>query len=303
MNEDKSQIPIQELFSMLWKDRLLILIIVFIFAASSIIISLLIPNQYTASGTYQINEDESVSSLSSITSQFGGLAALGGISLPDPADRSDFAVHFLKSKDLLKQLLTYDGNREKLFAAKSFDFKKNKIIYDKKLYNEQEDKWVRKIRRNQKLIPSHIEIHKEIIEKKLSVKKDRQSGFITVEFTHRSPVFAKYFVDLMVKELNSIAREKDLEKTKYAQEYLNKKLIEVQEVELRKSITKLVEVQLNKEMVAYVYEQYILSPIDSPVIPEKKSWPQRSLIVILSTFLGILVSVLFVFVRNYYLKD
>lgn len=303
MNGENNQIPIQEILKIFWRDRLLFLLMVFIFAASSVIISLLIPNQYTASGTYQINEDESASSLSSIANQFGGLASLGGLSLPDSADKSDFAVLYLKSKDLLEHLLTFNGNREKLFAAKSFDHEKNKIIYDKKLYNEQKNKWVRKTKLNQKLVPSHIEVHKEIIEKKLRVKKDRQTGFITIEFTHYSPVFAKNFIDLMVRELNYISRKKDLEKSQYAQDYLNKKLLKVQEVDLRQSIAKMIEVQLNKEMIAYVYDQYVLVSIDSPVIPEKKSWPQRSLIVILATFLGILVSIVVVLMRHYYCKN
>jgi uncharacterized protein involved in exopolysaccharide biosynthesis len=302
MNKIENQIPIQELISLLWKDRLLIILIVSFFSISSVIISLLIPNQYTASGVYQINEDESGSSLSALAGQFNGLAGMGGFAFPD-SDKSDFAVQFLRSKDLLKKLLTYDGTREKLFAAKSYDFKEQRIIFHSSIYNEEKNAWVRKIKSNMNLIPSYIEIHKEVIEKQLSVSKDRQTGFISINFTHQSPVFAKYFLDLMVRELNLISRERDLQKSQYALNYLNDKLNEVTEAELRKSIIKMAEVELNKEMLTFVYEDYILAPIDSPVVPEKKSWPQRSLIVILLTFLGMLISFCTVFIKNAYFKN
>ena len=299
----ENQIPIQQLIKLLWKDKWLIVRIVSFFSISSVIISLLIPNQYTASGVYQVSEDESGSSLSALAGQFGGLASIGGFSLPENADKSDFAVHFLRSKDLLKKLLTYDGTREKLFAAKSYNFKDQRIIFYSSIYNEEKNAWVRKTKPNINLIPSYIEIHKEIIEKQLRVSKDRQTGFISINFTHQSPVFAKYFLDLMVKELNLISRERDLQKSQYALNYLNDKLNEVTEAELRKSIIKMAEVQLNKEMLTFVYEDYILVPIDSPVVPEKKSWPQRSLIVILLTFLGTLISFFTVFIKNVYFKN
>ena len=303
MNKIENQIPIQELIRMLWKDRLLIILIVSFFSISAVIISLLIPNKYTASGIYQVNEDDSGSSLSALAGQFTGLSSMGGFALPENSDKSDFAVHFLRSKDLLKKLLTYDGIREKLFAAKSYNFEEQRIIFYSRIYNEEKNAWVRKIKPNINLIPSYIEIHKEIIEKQLRVSKDRQTGFISIDFTHQSPVFAKYFLDLMVKELNLISRERDLKKSQYALNYLNDKLNKVTEAELRKSITKIAEVQLNKEMLTFVYEDYILAPIDSPVVPEKKSWPQRGLIVILLTFLGMLISFFTVFIKNAYFKN
>ena len=51
-------------------------------------------------------------------------------------------------------------------------------------------------------------------------------------------------------------------------------------------------------MLAKVSEQYALTVIDPPLIPEKKSKPNRALICILGTLLGGMLSVLIILVRK-----
>ena len=55
-------------------------------------------------------------------------------------------------------------------------------------------------------------------------------------------------------------------------------------------------------MMAKVNEEYVLAVIEPPFIPEKKSKPNRSLIVVLSTVFGGMLSLLIVLVRHYLKK-
>ena len=68
------------------------------------------------------------------------------------------------------------------------------------------------------------------------------------------------------------------------------------------AVTQLIEGQLKKEMMAYVSENYILQPIDSPYIPELRSYPQRAKIVVAWTLIGFLLSLIFVISRHYAIK-
>ena len=70
-------------------------------------------------------------------------------------------------------------------------------------------------------------------------------------------------------------------------------------VDIRESIHKLIEVQLETQMLAKINEDYILVEIDPPFIPEKKSKPSRAPIVFFATMLGGLLSVIIVLARHF----
>ena len=52
---------------------------------------------------------------------------------------------------------------------------------------------------------------------------------------------------------------------------------------------------MEKLMTANIKSDYLIEVIDAPFIPEKKFKPSRALIVILATFFGLILSIVFVF--------
>ena len=60
------------------------------------------------------------------------------------------------------------------------------------------------------------------------------------------------------------------------------------------------ENQLETKMMASIHNDYVLMTLEPPFIPERKSGPVRSLIVILSTISGGLLSFMVVLFRRYY---
>jgi LPS O-antigen subunit length determinant protein (WzzB/FepE family) len=76
----------------------------------------------------------------------------------------------------------------------------------------------------------------------------------------------------------------------------------VQQSDVQLAVTQLIETQLKKQMMANVKRNYILQPIDSPFIPELRSSPQRTKIVISWTLLGLILSIMFVIGRHYISK-
>ena len=74
-------------------------------------------------------------------------------------------------------------------AVKSFNKETGATIYDEDIFKD--NKWVRNVNKNQKTIPTYLEVHEKVYSKSFKVSKDLDSGFINISFVHLSPIFAK----------------------------------------------------------------------------------------------------------------
>jgi LPS O-antigen subunit length determinant protein (WzzB/FepE family) len=137
----------------------------------------------------------------------------------------------------------------------------------------------------------------------LSISQDKKTGLVSITIEHISPIFAKDFLALVIREANSLNREIDIDNSTKALSYLKTELSQTSLVEIKKSINQLIEAQLETRMMASVHDEYSLISLEPPFIPEEKSRPSRSLIVILATMLGGMLSVMSVLVRHYVFRQ
>lgn len=297
LNNDEIDLTI--LFHAAFKNKLIIVITTIGILIASTYLSFLIDDKYQSAIVLKLTDDQSSSSLSSLAGQYGGIASLAGISIPDGGNnKSDYAMEVLKSKSFLKHILSFDEIKEKLFAVSSVDLLSEEIIYDPDLYNSLEKKWVRKPKKGRMQEPSYLEVYEEIIKKDLFISKDLKTSFITISFSHESPYFTYEFLNLIVSEFNKIQRKKDLTEATNTLKYLENQLEITQEKDIRDSINDLIESQLKMKMLANVKEDYLLTALDLAYIPEKKSSPNRFLIVFLSTFFGMMLTIFYFFYRE-----
>ena len=84
---------------------------------------------------------------------------------------------------------------------------------------------------------------------------------------------------------------------------LNEKLSSTMQNEVRKSMSQVIESQLKTQMFANIRQNYAIDPLDTPYVPELRSSPQRTKIVILGALLGLLISIVFVIGRHYVNKN
>ena len=91
-NQYDDEIDLRELFSVLWRGKKVIIAITAVFAVGSVLVALLIPNQYKASALLAPAQSDG-GGLSSALGQLGGLASLAGVSIgcllytsPSPRD-------------------------------------------------------------------------------------------------------------------------------------------------------------------------------------------------------------------------
>ena len=282
----------------LWLGKFIILGFTTVCAITAIFYSLSLPNIYTSSAILKVNNDSNTQA--SMFSQYSGLASMAGISLPSQSgDKMQYAIQTLKSKEFVKYLLKENMVLPNLMAVKEYDSVSKSIVYDEKIYIENSNKWIREVSQGRSIIPSHIEVFEISYNPHYQARKDMKSGFLYVSFSHQSPGFSYSFLKKTIEVLNKISKEKDLQESQDALNYLYEKLSESQQKEVRSSINTLIESQLKTQMLGNIRDDYLVSYIDPPFYPENKSFPKRSQMVILATILGFMVSILFVFISEF----
>jgi len=226
--------------------------------------------------------------LSSILgSQYGDLASLAGVSIGGGSeDLTAYAVALLQSNSFAEKLLSIDGVKVNLMAARKYNFENQEIIIDASVYDESNNEWVRNPPYKRSIIPSTLEIYEEVLKDDLTVSLDRRSGFIEVTFTHISPVFARDFLNLILKQANELKRKNDYEEASKALYFLEENLKTTNQKELRDSLTKLIESQLQTLMLVDIREDYLLSAIEQPYLPEEEIFPPKVLLTFIGLFLG-----------------
>ena len=292
------EIDLLEFFNILWGAKKTIVILTIISAISSVIYALSIENKYKSEAVLTINSSENTA-----FSQYSGIASLAGIGLTNASsDPSIEMIEILKSREFVKHLMQFDKITPKILASKSYDRQTGLIIYDSEVYDASTGEWIREPSQNTAVIPSHLEVHEAYLKNVLSVSKDKETGLIAMSVEHVSPIFAKDFLNLIIKEANSIKRQKDIDAADKAIVYLELELTKTPVLEIKESIGELLQKQLEIKMIANVNEEYKLETIDSPFIPEKKSYPSRAMICIFLTIVGGIFSVLIVLFRHFFLE-
>ena len=293
------------IFEIIWNNKFKIFFINTLFIAAGIMFALSLPNKFTSTALLKTTSEESQSMIANLASQYSGIASMAGISLPgSTSDSSALAIETLKSKFLFNEIIETPYFRENIFASKSLDPILGEIVYDSKLYDFNSSSWVRKPKGNIKEKPSNIEVY-EVFKKTFNVVKNKETGFIKISYEHISPKFSKIVLDAMVQKANQLTRLNAMDSTSKSIEYLKLQLDDTQQNEIKSSINAVMESQLKKQMLANVQVDYLITPIDPPFVPEKKSSPSRALICIISLFLGIIFSFTYIFllhIKNNYLN-
>ena len=301
MNKLNEEIELEKLFKALYKGKFIIIISTILFSVFAVFYSLSLSNEYTSSSKLKISEG--MDSGTNSFQQYSGIASIAGVNLPsNKSDSASVAIATILSRDFLEHLLEIDDVRAKLAASSGFDKLTGKIVYDQDIYDPIQKKWTRsKTYFSQSVIPSHLELYSKY-RSILRVSQDKDTGLIDISVKHLSPNFANEFLSLIISEINEISKKRDIEIANDSLDFIQKKIISTQLAEIKSTLNILLTEQLKKQMLVNVSKYYILEPIDSPYIPEMKSGPNRALICILFSLTGLILSMTFVLLTNFF-KD
>jgi uncharacterized protein involved in exopolysaccharide biosynthesis len=298
-NFSDDQIDFGDIFGALWAGKPIITGVSFVAGLLSVIVSLSLPNVYTAN-TLLSPAEQSSGGLSSLMSQYGGLASLAGLSLPSGGDASkaQLGIRLMQSRAFISDFVDRRELLPDLMAVESWNMETNKVAYDPEIYDENNDVWTRDAHAPLLPKPSGQEAFKEFIEI-LTISEDPQTGFVSVSIEHQSPTIASQWLQWLIEDVNAAVKTQDVTEATKSIEYLKQQVANTSLAELQAMFFELIQSQTETVMLAEVRPEYVFKTIDPAVTPEEKSGPNRALICILGTIIGTLLGATIVLTRHH----
>ena len=295
------EIDLSELFHVLWDKIFYIGAITSVFSLISIIYALMLPNIYQSKSTLMAVEQGS--GMSGMVGRMSGMASLAGISLDSKSSSKDQeAIARIKSFEFFSNNFLPNIKLENLMAIKKWNQASNTITYHASDFNSDSGQWLRKAKPPRSNIPTSQEAYEEFMEI-MSVNKDKKTLLVTLSVEHKSPFIAQQWVEIMINQIDQVMRDQDRQTATKSIEYLNSLAPTVNYEEIKKALSALQQEQMKRLMMVEANDNYIFKVLDSPIVPEVKSRPKRSLIVIWGTILGMVLSAIGVLVFNYTRKS
>jgi len=298
-NNTDDEIDLAELLRAIWSGKLLIIAISLVFSIASIVFALSKPDIYKASVLLAPASSDSSGSMGALAGQFGGLASLAGISLGSGGtDKTALALEIIKSRAFLESFIEKHELLVPLMASKKWDRESDALTIDEELYDTSSKKWLRDVDAPKKTEPSPWEAYQKFLEL-VTVSQDKITSLVTINVEFYSPEMARQWLMWLVADVNDFMREQDEKEAQASIDYLIKQLATTEISAMETVFYQLIEEQTKSIMLTNVKAEYVLKTIDPAQVPELKAGPKRTLIVVLGTMLGCMLSVLIVLIRYF----
>ncbi len=285
------EIDLRQLTLEVWAGKWIVAAITIAVALASVAIALSMPNVYVAEARLAPNERSAPGAMASLAAQYGGLAGLAGIDLnAGSVDKTALSIEVLTSRKFLTEFVERRSILVPLMASAGWDPVSGNLEIDADIYDANAGEWVRDVSARKKPKPSEQEAFEEF-RRILSVNRDRRSGFVTVSVAHHSPTLARDWVDSLIEDLNMTIMQRDVEEAERSIAYLNEQIAGTSLADLQSVFFGLIEEQTKIVMLAKVSPEYAFKTIDPAVAPERRSKPNRVLIVALGLMGGGLLGV------------
>lgn len=256
---------------------------------------------YVSSALLKVEKNEDSSLLGNLNSSLGALSQFTG-GLGSSESQENYVVELISSRVLLDRILEKNDLVPELISAKGFNYKTQEIVFNK-FFNSEDRQWQFNSEKDKQDALTFERIFEDNYLDKIFVRLNRQTNFVEVSFQHPSPIFAQQFLDLMITELDNLARNDALEEAEKSLQYLELRLLEATQSDLRSSIASLIEAQLKIIMYANTKEAYLVKFIDKPNLPYKAEYPNRVLIILVSLILGIVTASISALARKRFFND
>jgi len=294
--QKNNEIDLAELWGAIWSGKWLIVITFCIFSVSSVFYALQLPNIYKSEALLAPASEKS-GGMGGLASQFGGIASIAGINLGATGiDKTTLALETLLSRTFILKFVKEHEMIVPLMAAKGWDSKNNKLIYNDKIFNEQNMEWIQKKDTPQQYQPSKQDIINSF-KKIITIEKDEQTALVTISIKYFSPYWAQKWLDLLIESINLEMKNKDLVEAEENIKYLRLQLDKTKINELIISLHELISQQVKVIMVANVRKEYVFKVIDPAYYPEVKSGPRRAIICVFGSLLGGFLAVFVLLIR------
>ena len=269
------EISFRELWDIVWRGKWIIIAVTVLFSVASVAYALLATEWYRAEALLAPAEERSVQGLGG---QFGGLAALAGVSVGGGGSAEPIAV--LKSREFARAFIE-DFDLVPVFFHEEWD------EADGGWLGEDPEKW-----------PEIRDAIKYFHEDVLIVSEARDTGLVTLAIEWTNPEVAAAWARELVFRLNDRMRARALKEAETNVAFLQTELGQTSVLTMQQSIGRLLESELQKLMLARGNQEFAFRVIDAASPPKERVRPKRALIAVLGTILGGVLAVLGVFLLH-----
>tara|TARA_Y100001970_G_C14250609_1_gene871545 strand:+ start:463 stop:1422 length:960 start_codon:yes stop_codon:yes gene_type:complete len=299
-DKNEKEIDLKEIFGVLFDGKWLIIAITSAFSIAAVIYSLLLPNVYQSKTILSPVGDSNMGGASSVLKSVGGIASLAGVNMSS----NNTSTNAIKALEKLNTLSFFEKNilpnifLPDLMAFDYWDASARQSVYDKNLFDEESETWVRGFQYPQTQVPSAQESY-NIFVQHFRVSKDIETGFLTITVKHQSPIVAQSWAEIIVSQINLFFRSKAKKEAQAATDYLNMQMAQANFTEIKLVTAQLLQQKLQQLTVVEASDYYVFDIIDPPAVMERKSEPVRSLICIIGAFVGGVLGCIVALIRFY----
>lgn len=242
-------------------------------------------------------------SLASLASQFGGLAALGGLSLGGTPDL-DQSLAVLQSVAFVQDFVQKNDVLAELFP-REWDLEKGTL---KSGAGRGVGGWLGSLRAGLAAAgnggsggdagreDSYLlwEGYRRF-RQRLSIERDRRTQLVTISVDASNPKLAASLANGLVISLNAELQRRAIAESEARLQYLNNRVPGTATVEMRDALFRLIESEQKSALMAHTRSEYALRVLGNAVAPDMRISPHRSLIALaggfVAGFLALLVAV------------
>ena len=280
MAEEATELTWGGVLRFVWPYRRTLLLCVVLVTLLSVWLAFSLPDRFTADETVVPVEHSGANSAANALGALAGVASLAGISLSDTSAQQ-VAISTLDSRGLIESLIHDDDLLPVLFSGR---------------WDVATRTWKRSLLhpRDPTVLDGYLYFVKSIV----TVKEDKTTGLVHIAVRWKSPQQAQRWTNELVRRTNEILRQKDLDESEHRLAFLNDQVLKSSDVDLKRAIYTLIQQELKEQTIVRGSDQYAFRIVDPPVIPERKSSPNRVLIVILGFLGGWLAGIVAVIIRR-----
>lgn len=289
-----------DIFSALWQGKWFLLCVPLLVAVIAFFVLRSVPDVYRSEVLLAPTE---LNSNNMQLGQLGGIAALAGLQMGNQSGNlARLAIDIFQSRQFLSEFIDKYDPAVALLAANGWDRENNQLLIDEELYDTSIQQWVRDVKAPKPIIPTRLEIYEELL-KHLSVNRNKETGMVIISLQHYSPEIAQRWLSLLVSDLNSFMKQRDITQSESSLKYLEQQLLVTQIEELRRAIYQLIEEQTKTLMLAQVSEEYVFHVIDAPFLPEKPVGPKRALWLVVIVLMSGMLTGFVILIRSFAKQD
>jgi len=272
-----------------WEKKIPLMAFSFLVAVAAAFYTPLIPEKWTSSTTLMPVEAAQAGPSGAGTAALVGLVgvSLGGAS---GVGNAQIAQELIISRDFFKRLIEKD--EQLLIDLVAIEkYVNGEHIYNPEIYDVQNKEWVSK----PDFFPAYRAYRGGVT---LQYSWD-MGGFIKISFSHRSPSFAAKMLDIIINEVNTLKKEKDIQQAEEQLGFLIQESNGTTNVDLKRAISGLMQNQLKAKMFATTRIFYIVEPMDSVYQPALRAAPNKPLFVIIWSMVGFIIAFTYFAIRRF----